>query len=329
MAPTAKQFSVHNVTALYPENSPSVVAKDKIDAYFAESDGVPGILVLHTDSTSIVKEVHEIAMELTETEIPNVTSVMPLHALPEDITTSVIADDHKTAFLPILFSASATAKEINEGLDTMNPLLDTYTDVHYYMTGPAGIVVDTSALFSRADLVLLFSTIGIVLLLLIITYRSPFLALIPLTVAVIVYAITDRVIGLFAKNGVEVANQSLSIMTIFLFALIVDYSLFIFSRYREELKREQNKYVAMQRALAEISVPIFYSGATVFVAMIILFMTQFGDYKNFAPVFSTAVIIIIFAALTLVPALFTIFGQKAFWPNIPQVGEQSEKPSAL
>lgn len=103
MAPTAKQFSVHNVTALYPENSPSVVAKDKIDAYFAESDGVPGILVLHTDSTSIVKEVHEIAMELTETEIPNVTSVMPLHALPEDITTSVIADDHKTFFTHFIF----------------------------------------------------------------------------------------------------------------------------------------------------------------------------------------------------------------------------------
>lgn len=49
-----------------------------------------------------------------------------------------------------------------------------------YMTGPAGIDIDTLSLFSRADLVLILSTVGIVLVLLIVIYLSPLLALIPL-----------------------------------------------------------------------------------------------------------------------------------------------------
>src|SRR5699024_10407979 len=191
------------------------------------------------------------------------------------------------------------------------------------------IAVDATDLFSRADLVLLFSTVGIILILLIFTYRSPLLALIPLLAAVFVYAVADRLLGLLGQAGVELASQSLSIMMILLFAVVIDYSLFIFSRFREELKQHDDKYHAMRLAMQEIGVPIFYSSSTILIAMLVLFFATFGDYKNFAPIFSIAVVVVMIASVTLIPTLFTLFGRRAFWPKIPRVGDEAVGSSSL
>src|SRR5699024_8937662 len=169
----------------------------------------------------------------------------------------------------------------------------------------------------------------IILVLLVLTYRSPLLAIIPLLAAGFIYQIVNQTLGLFGRAGVELANQSLSIMMILLFAVVIDYSLFIFSRFREELKQRENKYEAMKYAMREIGIPIFYSASTIFLAMLVLFFTQFGDYQNFAPIFSVAVFIVLIGALTLVPALFTLFGRSSFWPKIPRVGDVHVKKSSM
>ena len=67
-----------------------------------------------------------------------------------------------------------------------------------------------------------------------------------------------------------------------------------------------------------------FAGGTVLAAMLILFFTDFRDYQNFAPVFGLAMFIIMLASVTLVPALFTLFGRKAFWPKVPHFGQKNE-----
>lgn len=328
VAPSSKEYSVNNVSELYPETSPSVIATEKMNEYFADDEGLPAIFVFEAEE-DLLGHVTEATETLEAEAIPYVKSVIPLHLLPEEVVRTFASEDGKSLFLPVLFDEDITSKEISEGLDEIEKRLAANEDLTYYVTGPAGISVDATALFARADLVLLFSTVGIILLLLIFTYRSPFLAFIPLVAAVFVYAVVDRLLGLIGKSGVELASQSLSIMMILLFALVIDYSLFIFSRFREELKKIDDKYVAMQRAMTEIGVPIFYSSSTVLIAMLILFFASFGDYKNFAPIFSTAVFVIMLSALTLLPSLFTVVGRSAFWPKIPRVGDEAVAASSL
>lgn len=267
---------------------------------------------------------------LSTRDIPYMKNVIPLHLLSPEALESFVSEDNEALFLPILFEEDIRSTEINQGLAEIHAVLDTYTSFTTHVTGPAGIAVDATDLFSRADFVLLFSTVGIILILLIVTYRSPLLALIPLLGALFVYAVADRLLGIVASNGVELANQSLSIMMILLFAVVIDYSLFIFSRFREELKLTDDKYTAMQTAMHEIGIPIFYSATTILLAMLVLFTAaDFGDYKNFAPVFSVAVFVVMLLSLTLLPALFTLFGRRAFWPRIPRVGDQKVKASTL
>src|SRR5690606_42157879 len=110
-----------------------------------------------------------------------------------------------------------------------------------------------------------------------------------LLAAGVVYQVVNQILGIMGKAGVLLSSQTISIMTILLFATIIDYSLFIFSRFREELKQNEDKHEAMKLAMRSVGTPIFYSAATILAAMLILFFAAFGDYRNFAPTFSAAV----------------------------------------
>src|SRR5699024_10551112 len=156
--------------------------------------------------------------------------------------------------------------------------------------------------------------------------RSPLLAFIPLIIAGIVYGVVDRVLGLFGIFDLfTIESQAVSIMLVLLFAVVTDYSLFIFSRYREELHNYESKYGAMNKAIYHVSEPIFFSGGTIILAMLTLFVTVFTPYHSFAPVFSVAIVFILMAGLTLIPALFALLGRKAFWPSIPKLGDTKKE----
>ncbi|MBP1950184.1 MMPL family transporter [Virgibacillus litoralis] len=328
-APSAKDYEVSSIQTL-PDDAQSIIAQEKVDKYFDDSDGTPALLVFQTSEGEVEQSVlGEFLSTIKEEDIKGVKEIVPLSELPPQAAESFFSDDGTTALIPLTFDGSLETTEIKSSLDTIYTLTEQNTDMSLYVTGPAGIATDTNDLFSRADIVLILSTVGIILVLLVVIYRSPLLALIPLLATAFVYEVVMQTLGLMGKAGLIMTSQSLSIMTILLFAAVIDYSLFVFSRYREELKSHENKQDAMKLAMRGTGIPVFYSGATVLAAMLILFFAEFGDYKNFAPTFGTTIFIVMLASVTLVPALFAIFGRKSFWPVIPRVGDSQVKSSSL
>ncbi|SEQ72207.1 putative drug exporter of the RND superfamily [Virgibacillus subterraneus] len=328
-APSAKDYEVSSIQTL-PDDAQSIIAKEKVDKYFEDSDGTPALLVFQASEGEVKQsELGEFLSTIKEEDIKGVKEIVPLTKLPPQAAESFFSDDGTTALIPLTFDGSLETTEIKSSLDTIYTLTEQNTDMSLYVTGPAGIATDTNDLFSRADIVLILSTVGIILVLLVVIYRSPLLALIPLLATAFVYEVVMQTLGLMGKSGLIMTSQSLSIMTILLFAAVIDYSLFVFSRYREELKSYENKQEAMKLAMRGTGIPVFYSGATVLAAMLILFFAEFGDYKNFAPTFGTTIFIVMLASVTLVPALFAIFGRKSFWPVIPRVGDSQVKSSSL
>ncbi|MFD2170455.1 MMPL family transporter [Tumebacillus lipolyticus] len=321
LAPGAKQYEVSSIDS-FAQDAPSVLAQTKIDQHFADTDEIPALLVFQSKSGELKLEELSAALEKIGAEqIDGLKKVISLAGLPPQATASFFSADKTTAVIPISFDASLGSKELSERLDQIKSVADRSTPLSLNITGPAGIAADSLNLFSRADIVLLLSTIGLILILLIVIYRSPLLALIPLVAVAFVYEVVNQLLGLLGKAGVELSKQSLSIMSILLIAAITDYSLFVFSRFREELKNHQSKHDAMKLAMRETGIPVFFSGGTVLVAMLILFFADYGDSRNFAPIFGTAIFVIMLASVTLVPALFTLFGRKSFWPKIPKVGD--------
>jgi len=321
-APSVRDYQVSKIDTL-PEDAKSVAAKAKVDQYFKGNKGLPAILVFQSKNGEVtISDLTNILDKVETEKIKGVEQLVPLSKLPPQAAAEFFSKDKTTALIPLNFDSSLETKELQKSIDKISNIVKNSTDLKFYVTGPAGIAADTLNLFSRADLVLIFSTVGIILVLLIVIYRSPLLALIPLLGAVFVYEVVTQVLGIMGKGGLIMSSQTVSIMSILLFAAVIDYSLFVFSRYREELKNHATKYKAMQVAMKGTGKPVFFSGGTVLVAMLVLFFAKSGDYRNFAPTFATAMVIIMIASITLIPALFTLFGRKSFWPRIPKVGDQ-------
>lgn len=328
LAPSAKEYEVSTIQSI-PEDAKSIIAQNKVDKYFASNEGTPAILVFQAKNGGRVELEQLTPVYQQLNEVDGIKEVVPLLQLPPQATANFFSEDKSTVILPLTFEPDFESKEMRTSQEKISEIVKDSTDLTLNITGPAGIAVDSLNLFSRADVVLLLSTVGLILMLLIVIYRSPLLALIPLLAAVFVYEVVNQIVGLMGKAGLLISNQTLSIMTILLFAAVIDYSLFVFSRYREELKQHDSKFDAMKLAMQETGMPVFFSGGTVLAAMLVLFFAEFGDYRNFAPIFATAMGVIMIASITLVPALFALFGRKSFWPKIPKIGESTEKSNTL
>lgn len=328
--PSVKEYEVTSIDSL-PEDAKSVIAQNKVEEYFPNENGIPGILVFQSKDGEIsYEELTSVVDAILAENIQSIDEIVPISYIPEQIALEAFfSEDLEAAIIPINFVEGLENKQLKEAKEEILAVVGENSDLEVYMTGPAGIGTDTLDLFSRADLVLIFSTVGLILVLLVIIYRSPLLALIPLLAAGIVYQVVMQILGLFGSLGLVISNQTVSIMSILLFAAVIDYSLFVFSRFREELKKEENKFTSMKNAINRVGSPIFFSGGTVLAAMLVLFFATFEDYRNFAPSFATTMAVIMVAAITLVPALFMLFGRKSFWPKIPRVGDETISQNSI
>lgn len=336
LAPGASDYATSINESGLPEDSVSLKADEKIKEHFPEDKGTPALLVFNKKKGEFAESdfavIDEISRKIEEAELDPVKAVVPFHQMPPQAKASFLSENNTTLILPVSLKENLERAAINETIKDLGKLakeeLKSSEDVKLAITGPAGIVADMISIFARADIVLLLGTMGLIFVLLILIYRSPLLALVPLLGAGIVYEVVNKTIGLFGSAGMGVESQSTSIMSILLFAALTDYSLFIVARFKEELKKEKDKYTAMKRAMEEVTEPILYSGGTVLAAMLVLFAAIYEPYRNFAPVFSIALVLILLGGLTLLPALYVLFGRKAFWPAIPKVDfTAEEKPT--
>ncbi|NUU24055.1 MAG: MMPL family transporter [Streptomycetaceae bacterium] len=193
-----------------------------------------------------------------------------------------------------------------------------------YAAGPAGIGADQAEAFEGIDGTLLFITIGVVILILLFTYRSPILWIVPLISALFAMSAAWAVVYLATKAGVTVNGQSYAVLNIMIFGAGTDYALLLIARYREELRNYEDRHEAMAHALHRAGPAIIASAATVALSMLVLLTAEMNSTQGLGPVCAIGIAVGLLVMITLLPALLVIFGRWAFWPQIPHVGtEQS------
>ena len=186
--------------------------------------------------------------------------------------------------------------------------------------GPGGLIVDLVQVFSNIDSLLLLVTVLLVLVLLVAIYRSPIVALIPLLAVGLVFQLAGAVGAAVAQQfDLPISGQTTGIMTVVLFGTGTDYVLFVSARFREELTRHADKHEAMRRTMRGVGGAVASAGATILIASGALLFATLRSYQSLGPVIAIAVALMMLAALTLVPALLTIAGRRAYWPRQPRL----------
>ncbi|MEV8018543.1 MMPL family transporter [Streptomyces sp. NPDC086554] len=195
-----------------------------------------------------------------------------------------------------------------------------------HITGPGGTSADFSEAFEGIDSTLLLSAGAVVIVILLITYRSPILLLVPLISAIVSLFAAQALIYLLAEHaGLTVNGQSAGILTVLVFGAGTDYALLLVARYREELRRHEDRHEAMQLALHRAGPAVIASGATVVLSMLVLLTADMNSTRGLGPVAAIGVAVALLAMLSLFPALLVVCGRWLFWPLIPHSG--SDEPT--
>ncbi|MFI0979283.1 MMPL family transporter [Streptomyces sp. NPDC021093] len=192
--------------------------------------------------------------------------------------------------------------------------------------GPGALDNDLGEVFDSIDATLMIATVLVVAVLLVLTYRSPFLWLVPL-LAVGLAAIASRaaVYGLVEGFDVVVTGQSGGIMTVLVFGAGTDYALLVVARYREELRRFARPYDAMRAALRGCGPAVLASSGTVAAGLLCLLAADLNSSRGLGPVGAVGVVCALAAMMTLLPALLVLLGRRVFWPLIPHYGSEAPK----
>jgi putative drug exporter of the RND superfamily len=191
-----------------------------------------------------------------------------------------------------------------------------YPGLRSYVTGPGGIAADLERVAEDAGKTLLIATLGLVLLLLLLVYRAPVLALLPLLTVGIAYLIAIGITYLLIRSGLITVNvEGTFLLLVLIFGAGTDYSLLLIHRYREELDRGLEPGAALPAALVESVRPIAASAGTVIAAMLVLLLADLESTRWLGPILAIGIAVMLAAALTLLPAVLSLLGRRAFWPR--------------
>ncbi|MET7969700.1 MMPL family transporter [Micromonospora sp. NPDC005305] len=187
------------------------------------------------------------------------------------------------------------------------------------LTGDAAAEHDVFDAFSGMDGALLLATALTVALLLLITYRSPVLWLIPLVGVAVANQLAGAVVYLLARHaGLAVDFQSQTILTVLVFGVGVDYALLLIARYREELRRHADRHAAMAAALRRSAGAVCASAATVAIGLLCPLAADLPATRGLGPVGAVGIAAALLAMTTLLPAVLVLCGRWLFWPFVPR-----------
>lgn len=246
--------------------------------------------------------------------------------LPAQLITGFVSPDNRTMMLTISFSVSA-AYMTDDGETPMTSMVDdiremiadvkddTGFDVRTYVTGAAAISKDMEEQ-SASDMKLIEPiTIIVILVLMGYLFRTVVGQFLPLGAVGVAIGISQAMVFVLASTVMDV-NYMVSTM---LFALLMgvgtDYSIFIVTRYREERMRGANREQAVHTALTWAGESVATSASTVIIAFLAMATADFSFVQSLGIIIAGAIVIALLVALTLIPSILMLVGNRIFWPT--------------
>src|SRR5918992_650293 len=235
----------------------------------------------------------------------------------------VISRDGTTALNVVPFKPTGESEVVTSSVDGVERAIeDAPPGLQVEITGSAGFASDAIDVFESINGTLLLATGTLVLLLLILIYRSPIFWLIPFF-AVVVAEVGSRGVGyVLSELGVTVTGQSSAILTVLVFGAGTDYALLIVARYREELRRQEDKHAAVATAMRTAGPAIVASAGTVMVGLLCLSLAEVTGTNGLALIGAMGVGLAMVVMCTLLPALLAIIPRWFFWPRVPHYGDE-------
>ncbi|WP_344221605.1 MMPL family transporter [Kribbella sancticallisti] len=296
----------------------------KATAQFSSPDEIPAVLVFERADGITPADQQAVANQ--------VTAYGQLEGIDREVVGPIPSEDGKALQVLVPINAGDGGWEvIGERADEIRRIAAERPEgLSFHLTGPGGFAADSQEAFAGIDGKLLYSAAAVVIIILLLTYRSPVLWLLPLISAGVALFAAQAVVYLLATQADLTVNaQSAGILTVLVFGAGTDYALLLVARYREELRRHEDRHEAMAYALHRSGPAIIASGSTVVAGMLCLLLASMNSTRGLGPVAAVGIVVALLAMLTLLPALLVICGRWVFWPLRPTYGSADHTETSV
>ena len=190
-----------------------------------------------------------------------------------------------------------------------------------YVAGPAATQADLSDAFSGIDTLLIGVAVLVVLLILLLVYRSVLLPFVIILGSVFALGLACAIAYYLAKRGtVTVDGQVQGILSILVIGACTDYALLLSARFREELAAGGPRTSALWAAWRRSAGAIAASAGTVAMGLIALLLSDLSNNRALGPVGAIGIACALLSALTFLPAVLLLLGPSVYWPARPRPG---------
>ncbi len=310
-------------TSFLPGDAESTKALEKSEA-LQDGEKASIVIVYRREGGLTAADRQRIRADQAELNGLNLRATTPFSTVPPTRTARIPTSPDGTA---ALLSADITSDgESDTILDPVDEVRDRVSGsaggLEVKVTGAAGFSADAIEVFESINGTLLLAASALVFFLLIVIYRSPFFLFIPLLAVAFAEMMSRAICYGLTEVGVTVNGQSSSILSVLVLGAGTDYALLLVARYREELRKHEDRHEAMELAMKSAGPAILASGMTVIAALLCLTVAELNGTAGLGPIGAIGIAVAMISMLTLLPALLVIFGRRAFWPFIPHLGDE-------
>jgi len=286
-------------------NGPESVRAQKLLEERLGADTIGQVLIMHSDAMVLDDQPFADRVQAVLDAAPDHGVVATVSPFDDE---RLVADDGHTVLVQLAFP---DVGEVSDHADDLDALLDVARDDGVTVR-PFGFVSLDQEISEIIDEDLakgeMFGVV-VALVVLVIVFGALVASLLPIVIAVFAIAIA---LGLAALIGqaFQLSILVTNIVTMMGLAVGIDYSLFVVSRYREERALGRDKYDAIAAAGSTASRAVVFSGFTVVIALLGMFIVPHSIFRSLAVGSSLVVILAVLATLTLLPALLSLLGHR-------------------
>lgn len=322
-APSLAEVGVTNEADFLPGEVDSVRTQQQLAAHFPDqtSEG-QGLLVFYRAGglTGVDRQYAQtlerwlVSPDAPE-QVERVTSIFDNPAL-ESV---MVSQNGTTLLMPVDFNTVNYLPDTNDAVVAIREHIADKgqpSGLSVFVTGPAAIGNDLlDTIIESADRTTI-ATLILVVFVLLLVYRSPVASLAPLLTITAAFLVSRGLLGFLAQENVMRISSLLdSFIVVLIFGVGTDYALFLVSRFREELARQDSREAAVVKTLSVLVPVLLASAGTVIVGMLGLAVGKFGLLQTTGPALAITIGVTVLASLTLTPALLLLFGRYLFWPQ--------------
>ncbi|MFI5509918.1 RND family transporter [Mycobacterium sp. NPDC051804] len=227
----------------------------------------------------------------------------------------MVSQDNKAFYMAVTLKAPAGSPESSDAYKRVSQIVEQATansGLTTHVTGQAAVIGDMSIVSARDMHMIEIATAIMVMVILLVIYRRPITALLPLITIAISVASAQGVVSALTTIGLNVSAMTVALMTAMIVGAGTDYAVFLISRYHEYLRTGVDSDVAVQKALGSIGKVIAASAATVAVTFCGMIFTRLPAFTSVGPALAVSIAVAFFAAVTLLPAILVLTGRRGW-----------------